>query len=140
MRAKDVYIEIAQRYIASAKQLVSDENVTQEVIGFLTYHALESIGSAVIVHFKSSIPVNHETKLNMFLSLCKKHLAKSVNIHLVATTIAKMVNSDYRSRFLYPEYQNTKIHKAPKEQITTAEVRLLIQDVDRIINQIVNAI
>ena len=119
---------------------MSDENGTQEVIGFLTYHALESIGSAVIVHFKSSIPVNHETKLNMFLSLCKKHLVKSVNIHLVAATIAKMVNSDYRSRFLYPEYQNAKIYKAPKEQITTAEVRLLIQDVDRIINQIVNAI
>ena len=140
MRAKDVYTDIAQRYIASAKQLVSDENGTQEVIGFLTYHALESIGTAVIVHYNSSIPVNHETKLNMFLSLCKKHLSRVVNIHLVATTITTMVNSDYRSKFLYPEYQNAKIRKAPKEQITMTEVRLLIQDVDRIINQIVNAI
>jgi hypothetical protein len=139
MRAKDVYKEIAQRYIASAKQLV-DENGMPEVIGFLTYHALESIGSAAIVHFKSSMPVNHETKLNMFLSLCKKHLARAVNIHLVATTIAKMVNSDYRSRFLYPEYQKAKIYKTPKEQITLTEARLLIQDVERIINQIINAL
>lgn len=114
---------------------MSDENEAQEVIGFLTYHALESIGTAVIVHYNSSVPVNHETKLNMFLSLCKKHLSKAVNIHLVATTITTMVNSDYRSKFLYPEYQNAKIRKAPKEQITMTEVRLLIQDVDRIINQ-----
>ncbi|MEA5467567.1 hypothetical protein [Spirulina sp. 06S082] len=72
MKAKETYIEIAERYINSAKQQLSAEIGIHEVIGFTCYHALESLACAVIVHFKSTIPLNHETKLKMFL-MCRSH-------------------------------------------------------------------
>lgn len=140
MSAKEIYIEIAQRYIDSAKQLVMANSEIQEVIGFLVYHALESIACAVIVHFKSSIPMNHETKLNMFLRFCKRHFSESINLKKIATVISRINNYGYREKFLYPEFQPDDTYKAPQEQITIIQARLLIQDVDRIINQIISLI
>jgi hypothetical protein len=140
MKQKEAYIEIAQRYIASAKQHQSQGINIQEVIGFLAYHALESIAVAVIVHFKSSIPMNHETKLRMFLSLCKKNLADSVNVKNLAALIIRVEKNGYRSRFLYPEFQGENNYKSPQEQTTLPEAGLLVRDVDRIINQIMSLV
>jgi hypothetical protein len=141
MSAKEIYREIAQRYIdSSAKELVAANSEIQEAIGFLVYHALESIACAVIVHFKSSIPLNHETKLNMFLRFSKRHFSESVNLKTFATVISRINNYGYREKFLYPEFQSDDTYKAPQEQITIIQARLLIQDVDRIINQIINLI
>jgi hypothetical protein len=105
MSVKKIYQEIAQRYIESAKQLVAANSEIQEVIGFLVYHALESISCAVIVHCKSSIPMNHETKLNMFLRFCKRYFSDVLNIKKIATVISRINNYGYREKFLYPEFQ-----------------------------------
>ena len=140
MKRKEAYIEIAERYIDSAKQLQSQGINNQEVIGFLAYHALESIAVAVIVHFKSSIPTNHETKLQMFLKFCKKNMADSVNVKKIAAVIIRVENSGYRSKFLYPEFQGGNDYKSPKDQISLTDVGLLVRDVDRIIKQIINLI
>jgi len=105
---------------------------TPKVIGFLAYHALESIAVAVIVHFKSSIPLNHETKLQMFLRLCKKNLANSVNIKSIAAVIIRVEATGYRSKFLYPEFQGENDYKSPKDQISLTEAGLLVRDVDRV--------
>ncbi|MCU0545965.1 MAG: hypothetical protein MUE44_28005 [Oscillatoriaceae cyanobacterium Prado104] len=138
MKQKEAYIEIAQRYIASAKQHQSQGIKIQEVIGFLAYHSLESIAVAVIVHFKSSIPTNHETKLRMFLSLCKKNFADSVNVKSLAAVIIRVEKNGYRSKFLYPEFQGENNYKSPQEQITLPESGLLVRDVDQIIDRIIN--
>ncbi|MEA5535388.1 HEPN domain-containing protein [Crocosphaera sp. XPORK-15E] len=136
MKAKDAYLETAQRYLASAKKNQSLGIDIQEVIGFLVYHALESLAVAVIIHFKSTIPLNHETKLRMFLGFCKKNLAESINLKSVASVIIRIEKSSYRSKFLYPEFKNDNHYKLPEEQITINEARLLVRDIDRIINQI----
>jgi hypothetical protein len=140
MKQKEAYIEIAQRYIASAKQHQSQGINIQEVIGFLAYHALESIAVAVIVHFKSSIPMNHETKLRMFVSLCQKNFANSVNAKNLASVIIRVEKNGYRSKFLYPYLQGENNYKSPQEQITLAEAGLLLRDVDRIIDRIISLI
>ncbi|MGL6338950.1 MAG: hypothetical protein ACRC80_07400 [Waterburya sp.] len=137
MKQKEAYIEIAQRYIASAKLHQSQGINIQEVIGFLAYHALESIAVAVIVYFKSSIPINHETKLRMFLGLCKKNFANSVNVKNLAGLIIRVEKNSYRSKFLYPEFQGENNYKSPQEQTNLAEVGLLVRDVDRTIDRII---
>ncbi|GBF82750.1 HEPN domain-containing protein [Aphanothece sacrum] len=136
MKAKEAYLKTAQRYLESAKKHQSLGIDIQEVIGFLIYHALESLAVAVILHFKSTIPLNHETKLRMFLGFCKKHLAEYVNIKSLASVIIRIEKSYYRSKFLYPEFKNENHYKLPQEQITINEARLLVRDIDRIINQI----
>jgi hypothetical protein len=135
MKEKEAYIEIAQRYIASAKLHQSQEINTQEVIAFLAYHALESIAVATIVYFKSSIPLNHETKLRMFLMFCKKNLANLINVKNIASLIIRVEKSGYRSKF-----QGENNYKSPQEQISLAESGLLVKDVDRIINQLIDLI
>ncbi|SKB14204.1 hypothetical protein PL11201_610050 [Planktothrix sp. PCC 11201] len=140
MKQKDAYIEIAQRYIQTAKQHQSLSINTQEVIGFLTYHGLESIAVAVIVHYKSSVPLNHETKLRMFLAFCKKHLSNSVNLKLIAALIIRLEKNGYRSKFLYPELIDENNFKSPQQQITLTEAGLLVKDVERVINQILSSI
>lgn len=140
MKAKEAYLKTAQRYLESAKKHQTLGIDIQEVIGFLAYHALESLAVAVIIHFKSSIPLNHETKLRMFLGFCKKNLAEYVNLKNLASVIIRIEKSAYRSRFLYPEFKNENNYTLPQEQITPDEARLLIRDVDRIINQVTNSI
>lgn len=138
MKAKDAYLETAKRYLESAKKHQSLGIDIQEVIGFLAYHALESLAVAVIVHFKSTIPLNHETKLRMLIGFCKKNLANSLNIKQLASVIIRIEKSAYRAKFLYPEFQNDNNYKSPQEQITLNEARLLVRDIERIINQIAN--
>jgi hypothetical protein len=140
MKQKEAYITIAYRYIASAKQHLSAQINTQEVIGFLAYHALESIAVAVIVHYKSSIPTNHEIKLQMFLQFCKINMKDLLNVKSIASVIIRIEKSAYRSKFLYPEYKGENKYKSPQEQINLKEARLLVRDVDKIISQIMKII
>ncbi len=136
MKAKEAYLETTQRYLESAKKHQSLGIDIQEVMSFLAYHALESLAVAVIINFT----FNHETKLRMFLGFCKKNLAESVNIKSLASVIIRIEKSAYRSKFLYPEFKNKNNYKLPQEQITLNEARLLIRDIDRIINQITDLI
>ena len=140
MKAKEIYLEIATRYTQSAKQQIANAIEIQEVIGFTAYHALESIACSVIVHFKSSIPINHQVQLNMFMMLCRKHWSSRINVREVAKIIMRFNNYGYREKFLYPDYQPDGNYLAPTDQFTMTEVRLLIRDVDRIINQILSLV
>ncbi|MGK7926492.1 MAG: hypothetical protein AB4290_14835 [Spirulina sp.] len=140
MKAKDVYIEIAERYLKSAKQQLSAKIEIHEVTGFTGYHALESIACAVIVHFKSTIPLNHETKLKMFLMFCKRNLADTINVKSLAKLISRSINYSYREKFLYPDYRSDGNYIAPKDQLDLTQIRLLLRDVDRIISQILTLI
>ncbi|MBP0017344.1 MAG: hypothetical protein J7647_07275 [Cyanobacteria bacterium SBLK] len=140
MKQKDAYLDIVRRCIASAKQHQSGKICFPEIIGFLAYHTLESLACAVIVHFKSTIPNNHETKLQMFMRFCKRNLQDSVNVKFIASVIIRMEKNGYRSKFLYPEFQGSDRYKAPQEQITLTEAGLLIRDVERIIDRVLGAI
>lgn len=138
MTEKEVYKELAQRYIHSAKQQIAHGFNIEEVIAFIGYHAFECLCSAVIVHFNYQSPKNHEKKLNVFLKLCKKHLGNSINLRAISLTVLRL--DGVRNKFLYPESQAGNMFKSPKEQFTITEVKLLIRDVDKIINQIINVI
>jgi len=76
----------------------------------------------------------------MFLRLCKKNLAISVNVKSIAAVIIRVEKTGYRSKFLYPEFQGENDYKSPKDQISLTEAGLLVRDVDRVINQILNLI
>ncbi len=138
MTEEEVYKELAQRYIHSAKQHIAQGINIEEVIAFMAYHAFECLCSAVIVHFKYESPKNHEKKLNVFFKLCKKNLGNSTNLRAISLTVLRL--NGVRNKFLYPEPQAGNMFKSPKDQFTIMEVKLLIQDVDKIINQIINII
>lgn len=138
MTEKDVYKELALRYIDSAKQNIAQGINIEEAIAFMTYHAFECLCSAVIVHFNYQSPKNHERKLNIFLNLCKKNLGNSINLRAISLTVLRL--NGVRNKFLYPELQAGNVFKSPKEQFTITDVRLLIRDVDKIINQTINII
>lgn len=138
MTEKEIYKELAQRYIFSAEQHIAKGINVEEVIAFIAYHAFECLCSAVIVHFNHKTPPNHDKKLKVFLILCKKNLGSSANLRAISLIVLRL--SSVRNKFLYPELQARNRFKSPKEQFTITEVRLLIQDVDKIINQILKII
>ena len=138
MTEEEVYKELAQRYIYSAKQHLSQGINIEEVIAFLTYHAFECLCSAIIIHFNYPSPRNHEKKLKECFKLCKKNLGRQINLKAISKTITVLIS--VRNQLLYPEYKAKNMFKSPKERFTITDVRLLIQDVDKIINQIITII
>ena len=69
----------------------------------MTYHAFECLCAAVIVHFNYKTPPNHEKKLKIFLTLCKKNLGSSTNLRAISLIVLRL--SSVRNKFLYPEIQ-----------------------------------
>src|SRR5690606_15672624 len=122
MTEKEIYIEIAERFIQSCQGHLDNGLNIQEVIGFKTYHAFESIGGAVNCHLGFNVPRVHEKKLTSFVTNYRNNTFASVNPATLAT-LAILLNS-MRNKYLYPEKIPTG-HKSPKDQISLTQARQL---------------
>jgi hypothetical protein len=136
MTEKEIYIEIAQRFIQSCTEQIVNNINFQETIGFKTYHAFESIAGAFNSHNGHRIPWKHEKKLNSFVDQYRRNSIARVT-PLTIAQIAIVLNS-MRNKYLYPEPSPMGL-KAPKDQLTIAQAKQLTAKVNGIINRLVEA-
>ena len=131
MNEDEAYLEVAQRFIESCEQHISNGINIQEVLGFKSYHAFESIGGAFNSHYGHTIPLSHAKKLNLFVSNARHNT--QVNGRSIAT-IAIILNS-MRNKYLYPEVNGTG-YICPKDQVSLTDVRYMIRRINGIIRQV----
>lgn len=131
MNEDDGYLKIAQRFLLSCAQHIANGINIQEVIGFKTYHAFESIAGAYNSHYCHHVPRGHVKKLNAFV-VNTRHNA-NVNSRAIAA-LAITLNS-MRNKFLYPEKTGT-IYKRPEDQISMTNAKLIARRVKGIFRQI----
>jgi len=136
MTEKEIYIEIAERFIQCCADQITNSIDYQETIGFKAYHAFESIGGAFNSHLGRTVPGKHNAKINSFVNNYRHNAFSTIN----PLTIAKMaiaLNS-MRNKYLYP-YPTPIGLKAPKDQITLAQARQLTSRINGIIRHLVSA-
>ena len=136
MTEKEIYIEIAQRFIQSCEDQLNNNINFQETIGFKTYHAFESIAGAYNCHLGQRVSLVHEKKLNSFVHNYKHNAFAALSPTTIAT-LAITLNS-MRNKYLYPESTPSGL-KSPKDQLTIAQARQLTRQVNGIINRLVAA-
>jgi len=126
------YGELARRYIDAAKVLLN--SAADEAVGFLAYHAYESIASAWITHCNRNVPMIHPKKLNTFLSLAHR---RPLNQAYSVASLNQFLEG-LRDSFLYPieDVSNPGTYRLPKDQINTAGATRLVNRVEGIINLI----
>lgn len=133
MTEKEIYIEIAERFIYSCAENLDKAIDIQEFIGFGTYHAFESIGGAFNTHIGQPVPKGHEKKINTFVLNYRRQTISRIPPERIAS-LAIILNA-MRNKFLYPE--DTPLgFKAPKQQISLANAR----DVTSRVNGIIRAL
>lgn len=135
MNEDEAYLHIAKRYLESCEQHIANGINIQEVVGFKTYHAFESIGSAYSSHHGHNVPRSHPSKINTFVA--SSNHDHRVNYRAVA--ILAMTLSSMRNKYLYPELVGSDF-KNPDEQISmtaardlTRRIRGIIREVERLI-------
>lgn len=131
MNEDEAYLEIAERFIESANQHLLNNINIQEVIGFKTYHAFESIGGAFNSHLGHTVPRGHARKLNLFVQNARSN--RLVDSRAIAT-IAMTLNS-MRNKYLYPE-GNGSGYITPQNQISLTDARNLFRRINGLIRQI----
>lgn len=131
MNEDEAYLSVAQRFLRSCEIHIQHQTNLQEVVGFESYHAFESIGGAYNAHHGYQVPRGHVGKLNAFVA--NSHHDNRVNSRAIAA-IAMTLHS-MRNRYLYPE-QIGHEYRAPEEQISLTDVRRTVQRVRGIIRQI----
>lgn len=131
MNEDEAYLEVAQRYIDSCEQHLNNGINYQEIIGFKSYHAFESIAGAYNSHYGHNVPRSHPRKLNSFVTNCRND--NQVNSMAIAT-IAMTVHS-MRNKYLYPE-ENGTTYKTPQSQISLTDARGMVRRIHGIIRQI----
>ena len=131
MNEDEAYLDVAKRFIDSCEQHIANGINIQEVLGFKSYHAFESIGGAFNSHFGIPVPRSHARKLNSFVSNARHN--HQVN-GIVIATLAMTLNS-MRNKYLYPEPNGTTF-KTPKEQVSLTNVREMIRRINGIIRQV----
>lgn len=131
MNEDEAYLDIAKRFINSCEEHLNNGINIQEVLGFKSYHAFESIAGAFNSHYGNRVPMSHARKLNSFVSNARTN--NQVNGIAIAT-IAMTLNS-MRNKYLYPEPQGTNF-KTPKEQVSLTNVRDMIRRINGIIRQV----
>ncbi|WP_009632294.1 hypothetical protein [Synechocystis sp. PCC 7509] len=141
MTEKEIYKELAQRYIFSAEQHIVKGINVEEVIAFMAYHAFECLCSAVIVDSGQNPSRKHKEKLSNFLTLCRNNFKNQIN-STDLTDISQMIVAleNIRNKLLYPESQAGNIFKSPKEQIILTDAQTLVQNVANIIQKILKII
>ncbi|TVL99791.1 MAG: hypothetical protein CV087_16775 [Candidatus Brocadia sp. WS118] len=131
MNEDEAYLDVAQRYIESCQQHLTNGINIQEVLGFKSYHAFESIGGAYNSHYGHRVPRSHAMKLNMFVANSRRdHQVNGRAVAILAMTLNSM-----RNKYLYPE-RNGRTFTCPKDQISITNARDLIRRVNGIIRQI----
>lgn len=131
MREDEAYLEIAQRYLESCERHIQIGINLQEVIGFKTYHAFESLGGAFNSHFGHVVPRSHNRKINAFVA--NSRFNRHVNDYNIA--IVAMLLTSMRNKFLYPEINGGSV-KNPKDQISLTDVHRMVTRVRGICRQI----
>ena len=131
MNEDEAYLEVAQRFIDSCEQHINHGINYQEVVGFKSYHAFESIAGAYNSHYGHIVPMSHARKLNSFVTNCRH--SPQVN-SLAIATIAMTINS-MRNKYLYPE-ANGNTYRTPQYQISLTNARDMVRRIHGIIRQI----
>ena len=131
MNEDEAYLSVAQRFLTSCEIHIQHQTNLQEVIGFESYHAFESIGGAYNAHYGHQVPRSHVGKLNAFVANSRHH--GGVNARVIAA-LAMTLHS-MRNRYLYPEQMGAE-YRAPEEQISLTDVRRTVRRVRGIIREI----
>ena len=131
MKEDEAYLDVARRFQESCEQHIANNIDIQEVIGFKSYHAFESIGSAYIAHHARRVPNPHVKKLNEFVKTARRDIR--VNSHAIAA-LAMLLNS-MRNKYLYPEKIGTD-YKRPQDQISLTDAKSTVKRIKGIVRQI----
>lgn len=131
MNEDEAYLDIAKRFLESCELHIHHGINIQEVVGFKSYHAFESIGGAYNSHYGHFVPRSHVRKLNSFVANSNHDI--HVNFRAIAA-LAITLNS-MRNKYLYPEERSTTFIK-PEDQISMTDVRLMVRRVRGIIREI----
>ncbi|MCG8041765.1 MAG: hypothetical protein JAZ15_14600 [Candidatus Thiodiazotropha endolucinida] len=131
MKEDEAYLDVARRFQESCEQHIAHNIDLQEVIGFKSYHAFESIGGAYISHHGRRVPKRHISKLNEFIAIARHDI--NVNDHAIAA-LAMLLNS-MRNKYLYPEKTGTD-YKRPQDQISLTDARSTVRRIKGIIRQV----
>ena len=134
MTEKEIYIELADRFVIAAK---NNELSIHEAAGFECYHAYESLAGAFNSHLGNQVSRSHGKKLQNFAVNYYMNKTSSVNPYTVAGLVIKLNN--LRNIFLYPENNGIDFN-APKNQMSSNDVHKLISQVSSIISKIVSSI
>lgn len=128
MNVDEAYFEIAERYLESCNQHLSNKIGIQEVIAFKCYHVFESLAGAFNSHFGHAIPKGHVKKINLFVAVSKTHSRR----HARAIAELAMVLSSQRNIYLYPSPNGTGFD-CPKDKITVPQAERLFKRVRGIV-------
>jgi hypothetical protein len=131
MNEDEAYLEVAQRFIDSCEQHLNHGINYQEVVGFKSYHAFESIAGAYNSHYGHNVPMSHARKLNSFVTNCNHD--PQVN-RIAIATIAMTINS-MRNKYLYPEHSGGT-YRTPQNQLSLTNARDMVRRIHGIIRQI----
>jgi len=131
MNEDDAYLKIAERFLLSCDQHIANGINIQEVIGFKTYHAFESIAGAYNSHYGHNVPKGHIRKLNAFVAGTRSN----PNINSTAIATLAMTLNSMRNKFLYPEKTGTG-YKRPEDQISMTDAKRIARRVRGIFRQI----
>ena len=135
MNEDEAYLDVAKRFVESCEKHIDQGINIQEVIGFKSYHAFESIGGAYNAHYGNIVPMGHARKINAFVANSNHN--HPVNYRAIATLAILLASM--RNKYLYPE-ETVGNYINPKDQISmtsakeiTRRVRGIIKEVARII-------
>ncbi len=137
MTEREIYFDIADRYLKSGINELNSNNPYPEVIAFKFYHSYESLAASLTLFFNYKISNNHTKKLNTFLTLSKRS-PRPLNVHNVA--YLNMIFENQRNKYLYPEVESTGNIKAPKDQIDITKVgnlRTRVEGIYRILEPMI---
>jgi len=111
------YNEIADRCIDAARAALDDD--VPEAAGFLTYHAFESAGGALVTHLGMAYSKSHKGKLNQF-----SQAANQLGDGFIVAQLAIKLGSS-RGKFLYPETKADGTVARPRDFITRTQATKL---------------
>ena len=131
MKEDEAYLNISKRYLESCEKHISNRVNLQEIIGFKSYHAFESIAGAFNSHFRHTVPKSHVRKLNSFVANARHN--RYVNSRAIAT-LAMTLNG-VRNLCLYPEKDGGN-YKLPMNRLSMKDAKELVRRVKGIVNKI----
>lgn len=135
MSEKEIYFDLAVRYLKASKEELLKENTSIEVSAFCVYHAYENIACATISHFKRMVPKKtHAKKLITFYAVIKNH--KSFNSIRATINALNYQFVNMRNQALYPQPIEAQKFDHPKNIFNKAEIEKLQKRVEGIIKKV----
>lgn len=130
MTEKEIYIEIAERFIHSCKENLDKRINIQEAIGFNAYHAFESIGGAYNAHIGERVPMAHNKKIDSFAFNYRRNPIARVDPSRIAYLAIILTN--LRNKLLYPDATPAGL-VAPKDQLSLSNIKTLTSQINGVI-------